>query len=61
MLFLSLNLFVFIPRACIYLLLDPGQSSQDRAPSDFSRVIGIFNDIGMDANCLRGLDDASQE
>ena len=40
---------------------DPSQSSQDRAPSDFSRVIGSFNDIGMDPNCLRGLDDATQE
>ena len=67
MLFLNLYLFVFIPRdciyflVCIYLLLDPGQSSQDRAPSDFSRVIGSFNDVGMVANCLRGLDDATQE
>ena len=67
MLFLSLHLFVFIPRACIYfwvciyLLLDLGQSSQDHAPSDFSRVIGRFNDIGMAANYLRGLDDATQE
>ena len=42
-------------------MLDPDQPSQDRAPSDFSRVIGSFNDIGMDANCLRGLDDATQE
>ena len=67
MLFLSLHLFVFIPRACIYfwvwiyLLLDPGQSSHDHAPSDFSRVIGSFNDIGMATNCLIGLDDATQE
>ena len=61
MLFLSLYLFVFIPIACIYLLLDPSQSSQDRAPSDFSRVIGSFNDVGMDANCLTGFDDATQE
>ena len=42
-------------------MLDPGQPSQDRAPSNFSRVIGSFNDVGMDANCLRGLDDATQE
>ena len=42
-------------------MLDPGQSSQDRAPFDFSRVIGSFNDVGMAANCLRGLDDATQE
>ena len=67
MLFLSLNLFVFIPRSCIYFwvciytLLDPGQSSQDHAPFDFSRVIGSFNDIGMASNCLRGLDYATQE
>jgi len=38
-----------------------GQPSQDRAPTDFSRVIGSFNDIGMSTNCLRGLDDATQE
>ena len=61
MLFLSLHLFVFIPRACIYLFLDLGKSSQDRAPSNFSRVIGSFNDVGMDGNCLRGLDDSTQE
>ena len=61
LLFLSLHLFVFIPRDCIYLLLDPIQSSHDLAPSDFSRVIGSFNDVGMDVNCLRGLDDATQE
>ena len=61
MLFLSLHLFVFIPRACIYLFLDPVQSSQDHEPSDLSRVIGSFNDIGMATNCLRGLDDATEE
>ena len=67
MLFLSLHLFVFIPRSCIYFLvciylfLDPGQSSQDHAPSNFSRVIGSFNGIGMTTNCLRGLDDVTQE
>ena len=44
-----------------YLGIDSGQPSQDRAPSDFSRVIGSFNDVGMSANCLRGLDDATQE
>ena len=43
-----------------YAGIDPGQPSQDRAPSDFSRVIGSFNDVGMAANCLRGLDDATQ-
>ena len=42
-------------------MLDPGQSSQDNAPSDFSRVIGSFNDAGMAANCLIALDDATQE
>ena len=42
-------------------MLDPGQPSHDRAPSDFSRVIGSFNDVGMANNCLRGLDDATQE
>ena len=44
-----------------YIGIDLGQPSQDRAPSDFSRVIGSFNDVGMAANCLRGLDDATQE
>ena len=44
-----------------YVGIDPGQPSQDRAPSDFSRVIGSFNDAGMYANCLRGLEDATQE
>ena len=48
------------PWACIYLLLDPSHPSQDHVPSDFSRVIGSFNDVGMTANCLRGLDDATQ-
>ena len=67
MLFLSLHLFVFIPRdciyfwVCIYLLLDPGHSSQDRAPSHFSRVIGRFNDVGMGTNCFARLYDATQE
>ena len=42
-------------------MLDLGQPSQDRAPSNLSRVIGSFNDIEMDSNCLRGLDDATQE
>ena len=42
-------------------MLDLGQPSQDHAPSDFSRVIGSFNDDGIAANCLRGLDDATQE
>ena len=42
-------------------MLDLGLLSQDRAPSDFSRVIGSFNDVGMAANCLRGLDDTTQE
>ena len=42
-------------------MLDLGQSSWDRAPSHFSRVIGSFNDVGMASNCLRGLDDATQE
>ena len=42
-------------------MLDPGQSSHDRAPSVFLRVIGSFNDVGMATNCLRGLDDATQE
>ena len=42
-------------------MLDPSQPSQDRAPSYFSRVIGSFNDVGMAANCLIGLDDATQE
>ena len=41
--------------------IDPDQPSKDRAPFDFSRVIGSFNDIGMPTNCLRGLDDATQE
>ena len=40
---------------------NPGHPSQDRAPTNFSRVIGSFNDIGMSTNCLRGLDDATQE
>ena len=44
-----------------YAGIDPGQPSQDRAPSDFSRVIGRFNDVGMAANCLRGLYYATQE
>ena len=44
-----------------YVGIDPVQPSQDHAPSDFSRVIGSFNDIGMATNCLRGLDDATQE
>ena len=44
-----------------YAGIDLVQPSQDHAPSDFSRVIGSFNDIGMVANCLRGLDDATQE
>ena len=44
-----------------YAGIDPGHPSQDRAPSDFSRVIGSFNDVGMAANYLRGLDDATQE
>ena len=44
-----------------YARIDPSQPSQDRAPSDFSREIGSFNDIGMAANCLRGLDDAIEE
>ena len=42
-------------------MLDPGQLSQDHAPFDFSRVIGSFNDVGIASNCLRGLDDATQE
>ena len=41
--------------------IDHGQPSQDRAPIDFSRVIGSFNDVGMAANCFRGLDAATQE
>ena len=41
-----------------YAGLDPGQPSQDHAPSNFSRVIGSFSDVGMAANYLRGLDDA---
>ena len=44
-----------------YVGIDPGQLSWDCAPSDFSRVIGSFNDVGMSTNCLRGLDDATQE
>ena len=44
-----------------YVGVDASQPSQDCAPSNFSRVIGSFNDIGMTANCLRGLDDAMQE
>ena len=44
-----------------YVGIDPVQPSQDHAPSDFSRVIGSFNDVGMATNCLRGLDDATQE
>ena len=42
-------------------MLDLGQQSQDRVPSDFSRVIGSFDDVGMAVNYLRGLDDATQE
>ena len=42
-------------------MLDTGQSSQDNPPSDFSRVIGSFNDVRMSTNCLIGLDDATQE
>ena len=42
-------------------MIDHGHPSQDRAPSDFSRVIGSFNDVGMATNCLIGLDDATQE
>ena len=44
-----------------YAGIDPHQPSQDRAPSDFSRVIGSFNNVGMYDNYLRGLDDATQE
>ena len=44
-----------------YARIDHGHPSQDRAPSDFSRVIASFNDVGMATNCLRGLDDATQE
>ena len=43
-----------------YAGIDLGQPSHDHAPSNFSRVIGSFNDIGITANCLRGLDDATQ-
>ena len=42
-------------------MLEHSHPSQDRAPYDLSRVIGSFNDVGMAANCLRGLDDATQE
>ena len=44
-----------------YAGTDLGQPSQDCALSELSRVIGNFNDVGMAANCLRGLDDATQE
>ena len=44
-----------------YVGIDPGQPSQNRVPSSFSRVIGRFNDVGMAEICLRGLDDATQE
>ena len=44
-----------------YVGIDLGQPSQNRVPSSFSRVIGRFNDVGMDEICLRGLDDATQE
>ena len=44
-----------------YAQIDPGLPSHDCGTSDFSRVIGRFNDVGMAANCLRGLDDATQE
>ena len=44
-----------------YVGIDYGQPSHDHAPYDFSRVIGSFNGVGMNANCLRGLDDATQE
>ena len=44
-----------------YAGIDPSQPSQDRAPFDFSRVIGSFNDVGMATNGLRRLNDATQE
>ena len=44
-----------------YAGLDSVQPSHDHAPYDFSRVSGSFNDVGMDAKCLRGLDDAMKE
>ena len=42
-----------------YAGINHGHPSQD-APSNFSRSIGSFNDVGMATNCLRGLDDATQ-